>query len=63
MAERESFDMKETSGERERYEPGSALSRPHRLKSVPAVLSLLGIDVRMPSKGKSPAQRPGLSDV
>jgi hypothetical protein len=61
-AERESFDMKETSGERERYEPGSALSRPHRLKSVPAVLSLLGIGCEGALNRKSPARRPGLSD-
>jgi hypothetical protein len=32
--------MKETSGERERAEPAGALSRPDRLKPVPAVLSL-----------------------
>jgi hypothetical protein len=32
--------MKGTSGERERDEPGGALSRPLRLKSLPAGLSL-----------------------
>jgi hypothetical protein len=54
--------MKETSGERERYEPESALSRPHRLKSVPAVLSLLGIGCEDALNRKSPARRPGFSD-
>jgi hypothetical protein len=39
-AELEGFVMKETSGERERAEPPGALSRPDRLKPVPAVLSL-----------------------
>ena len=39
-AEIEGFVMKETSGERERAEPPGALSRPDRLKPVPAVLSL-----------------------
>jgi hypothetical protein len=32
--------MEGTSGERERGEPTGALSRPHRLKPVPADLSL-----------------------
>jgi len=39
-AELEGFVMKETSGERERAEPAGALSRPDRLKPVPADLSL-----------------------
>ncbi len=39
-AELEGFVMKETSGERERAEPPGALSRPDRLKPVPADLSL-----------------------
>ena len=36
----ETFVMEGTSGEQGRIEPRGALSRPHRLKSVPAVLSL-----------------------
>ena len=39
-AELEGFVMKGTSGERERAEPPGALSRPDRLKPVPAGLSL-----------------------
>src|SRR5437764_14920095 len=39
-AELEGFVMKETSGERGRAEPPGSLSRPDRLKPVPAVLSL-----------------------
>jgi hypothetical protein len=35
--------MKGTSGEPERVEPRGALSRPQRLKPVPAILSLLVI--------------------
>ena len=43
-AEMERFDMEETSREREWTEPRGALSRPRRLKPVPAVLFLfLGI--------------------
>src|ERR1700741_5179493 len=38
--ESEGVVMEETSGERERAEPPGALSRPDRLKPVPAVLSL-----------------------
>ena len=41
-AEAEVVVMEGTSGERERVEPRGALSRPHRLKPVPAVLSLSG---------------------
>src|SRR5437667_236137 len=39
-AELEGFVMKGTSGERERAEPPGALSRPDRLKPVPASLPL-----------------------
>src|SRR5579859_5459762 len=39
-AELEGFVMKRTSGEQERAEPLGALSRPDRLKPVPAGLSL-----------------------
>src|SRR5882757_5413367 len=58
----EALDMEETSGERERIEPRGALSRPRRLKPVPAALCLsLGIEVarELPNR-ESPAEA-GLS--
>jgi hypothetical protein len=39
-ADTEIMFMGKTSGERDRIEPRSALSQPHRLTSVPAALSL-----------------------
>src|SRR5216683_802025 len=51
----------ETSGERERIEPQGALSRPHRLKPVPASLSL-SPEIQATGdapKRESPAQGPG----
>src|SRR5574337_1722844 len=55
-AELEGFVMKRTSGERERAEPMGALSRPDRLKPVPAGLSLSSR--RRPHAPALDAQRP-----
>src|ERR1700730_5855373 len=60
------FVMKGTSGERERAEPPGALSRPERLKPVPADLSLSsrrGLhgapprDARVPRRLREPQQQ------
>src|SRR5579872_3305885 len=65
-AELEGFVMKETSGERERAELPGALSRPDRLKPVPAVLSLSSRrrldgapprDARFPRRIREPQQQ------
>ena len=50
--EMERLDMEKTSGERERSEPGGALSRPQRLKSVPAALFLSRSDTRNWDSGR-----------
>src|SRR5215208_300725 len=54
-AEMERLDIEKTSGERERSEPGGALSRTRRLKPVPAVLSLSpwAIGGEQPLNGKA----------
>jgi hypothetical protein len=50
-AELEGFVMKRTSGEQERAEPQGALSRPDRLKPVPA-----GLFLSLASRLESPTE-------